>query len=266
MKFKEFCLEIQRTLPNLDDHYEIPNIIPEECKLPQSLLDRIHMDLGMCSELNELMNAISKNDIINITEELCDILWYVGNSMFISLKSNRIGQEQYSIDLKYEFGLTYQVTDGSKLTTTNGVFKDMLCIIYNVSKLQDQTKKYLAYEKPEVVYDYCKNIHYLLGAINNLAYNLKINLEEGMDKNIAKLKSRYSNKFNLEEAVNRDLPKERAILEKGAGDDYPVIKEYFDPPKEINKGNSIKEIEDMNPHLENEGRVFRAMEGGTDGG
>lgn len=42
---------------------------------------------------------------------------------------------------------------------------------------------------------------------------LDLDWEAGLEKNIAKLKARYPNKFTVEDATNRDLDKERAILE-----------------------------------------------------
>ena len=37
--------------------------------------------------------------------------------------------------------------------------------------------------------------------------------DEAMEKNIAKLKARYGDKFSEEAAVERDLGKERSVLE-----------------------------------------------------
>ena len=42
---------------------------------------------------------------------------------------------------------------------------------------------------------------------------LKLDPNETMNKNIAKLKARYPEKFSKEKALNRDLEKEREILE-----------------------------------------------------
>ncbi len=257
MKFKEFCTETQRTLPDLDLQYQLTNgqhkidENPMYDRLPKDLLNRIHMELGICSETHELIDAINKGDKVNISEELVDKLWYIANSLNIAVKSKMIMQDQYNIDLNYQFGIGYQVTDGGKINTT-GVATNLICIVYNVSKLQEFTKKYLAYEKPIVAYDYCKAIHFLLGAINNLAYDLHIDLEEGMDRVIAKLRARYPKAFNLEEAINRDLEEERRILEgintveSGAGDDNPIVKEVSADSREP------------------ETKIFSAMQEGTD--
>jgi NTP pyrophosphatase (non-canonical NTP hydrolase) len=53
----------------------------------------------------------------------------------------------------------------------------------------------------------------ILFYVANAANTLNIDLSEAMDRNIAKLQARYPNKFTEESANNRDLEKERNILE-----------------------------------------------------
>jgi NTP pyrophosphatase (non-canonical NTP hydrolase) len=81
-------------------------------------------------------------------------------------------------------------------------------------ELQDVFKKNLAYGKPidwinvqEEIGDLC---WYLAGLcqINNFDF------EKILDRCIEKLKVRYPNKFNSDDAINRNLEKEREILEK----------------------------------------------------
>ncbi len=82
------------------------------------------------------------------------------------------------------------------------------------AELLDAVKKMLFYGKPldtvnvlEEIGDICWYLAILCDALN-------IDLEKDvLDKNIAKLKSRYPNKFSCNNAINRDLTKERAVLE-----------------------------------------------------
>jgi hypothetical protein len=219
MKFKEYAVEVQRTCPSLDDFHLLS--APGTHTLPQKLLDTVHMRLGMISEVEELMEAIHKKDKVGVGEELTDILWYAANDIRIKLKRQHIDKGSMENLFNYNFGIGLQVTDGGYMTTAEGINAQFNALVFNISKLCDFTKKNLAYSKAEPD-TYVKNMTYLLGAVNNLAYHLKINLELTMDSNIAKLKKRYADKFTIEEAVNRDLVKEREILEKGAGDDYPI--------------------------------------------
>jgi hypothetical protein len=227
MKFKEFAEEVQRTCPDLDEAYLLTSI-PEiqggkSHTLPKNILNTIHMRLGMVSEMDELMTAIHNQDRVNIGEELGDLLWYVANDIRIKQRSSYILWSEMDKLFSYDFSLGMQVTNGGYLTTSEGVNSHFNAIVFNISKLSDPIKKYLAYTKPEPnSSEYIKTMEYMLGAINNLAYNLKINLDDYMEKVVLKLKKRYPDKFTVDAAINRDLDAERKVLETGAGDDYPV--------------------------------------------
>jgi NTP pyrophosphatase (non-canonical NTP hydrolase) len=82
------------------------------------------------------------------------------------------------------------------------------------AELLDAVKKYLIYDKAVDVV----NIKEELG---DLAWYMAIicvwggfDFEDIMEKNIAKLKARYPNRFTNQDALNRDLDKERQILEE----------------------------------------------------
>jgi len=63
--------------------------------------------------------------------------------------------------------------------------------------------------------DYLRRIKYYLIGINNIAFTLGIDLESGMEKNIAKLRNRFPDKFDSDQAINRNTDAERVILEGG---------------------------------------------------
>jgi NTP pyrophosphatase (non-canonical NTP hydrolase) len=219
MNFKEFCEDIQRTLPDLDSEYHLINgkHTKEENlmydRLPKELLNTVHMRLGMVSEIEELMLAIHKNDPVNIGEELTDILWYAGNDLRIQRRKGFISVEFYNSMVNYNFKSGLQATDGGFNTLSDGVDHQLHAIMYNSSKLTDYCKKNLAYGRPEPLDGYTKAITYLLAAVNNLAIHKKIDLEEYMQKVIDKLRKRYPEKFDADKAINRDVDAERKILE-----------------------------------------------------
>jgi len=53
-----------------------------------------------------------------------------------------------------------------------------------------------------------------------------IDIKGSFDINISKLKARYGDKFTSERAINRDLEKERKILEGNSPSDTPTSSLY----------------------------------------
>lgn len=189
MTFQEYHLQTRRTLPHLDVVYSIE---VTGTGLPADLLETVHMVLGMVSEVDELSNAQDKGDIINIQEELVDILWYASNYALL----RKIDISGYAFPRR---GLA-----------------SLEDIALTISKLSDYGKKYLAYKRipnrDNEVRDYFK----LLDTLGEFASIYKINLEQGFQNNIDKLKARFPLKFDmhLAQQENRDLDKERKELEK----------------------------------------------------
>ena len=85
-------------------------------------------------------------------------------------------------------------------------------------ELMDMLKKHIFYGAPfdtvnveEELGDLCWYISLILVSLED--YGSFMKWEDIWEKNIAKLKARYGEKFTEEAAVNRDLKKEREILE-----------------------------------------------------
>lgn len=97
-------------------------------------------------------------------------------------------------------------------------FKNQLHMAIGASteanELLDAYKKSFAYGKPLDKTNVAEEIFDCFWYLINLCRMLRINIEEGMENNIEKLRSRYPEKFTSENALNRDLEKERKILEK----------------------------------------------------
>lgn len=82
-----------------------------------------------------------------------------------------------------------------------------------IGELTDPFKKQFAYNKPIDWTNVREEIGDLMWYIGNLCYILNFDLEEILEKNIEKLKARYPEKFDSHYAIQRDLNKERNILE-----------------------------------------------------
>lgn len=184
MDLKTYQQEATRTMANLG---ELVN-------------DSIHMVIGMNTEvaaelLQPLMNTNTSIDTVNIKEEIGDLMWYIANYATLHKFSltNKLG-------IKYEFE-----------PTPLEVVLDMLI---DIGELQDLDKKLYAYKKP---YDDTKQ-HMYFFHLNQLVLKLcdifKFDFESILETNINKLKARYPEKFNSNDAINRNLDKEREILEQ----------------------------------------------------
>jgi len=81
------------------------------------------------------------------------------------------------------------------------------------NELLDAYKKAFAYGKELDIINISEEIFDTLWYLINLCRMLDIDVEKGMDINISKLRARYPENFTEDKAINRDLVKEREILE-----------------------------------------------------
>lgn len=84
-----------------------------------------------------------------------------------------------------------------------------------VGEITDVYKKNLAYGKPVDLVNVREEIGDLMWYISQLCNYYGWDLEEILQTNIDKLRSRFPNKFNGNDAIKRDLAAERKILENG---------------------------------------------------
>lgn len=87
-------------------------------------------------------------------------------------------------------------------------------ITTEAGELLDAYKKNLAYGKEIDVVNVKEEIFDIMWYLINLCRMLDVDPEFGMQNNIDKLRARYPEKFTSENAINRDLNKERKILEE----------------------------------------------------
>lgn len=89
-------------------------------------------------------------------------------------------------------------------------------------EMGDALKKRLIYGKPLDRTNLKEEIGDVLWYLALLCRALDYDLEDAMAVNIAKLKARYPNKFTSADALNRNLERERSVLEMDPG--VPQIK------------------------------------------
>lgn len=90
----------------------------------------------------------------------------------------------------------------------------LMGMMTEVGELTDVYKKNLAYGKEIDITNVKEEIGDLMWYIAGFCKVNNFNLIEIMQTNIKKLKSRFPDKFTTENALNRDLRRERDILEK----------------------------------------------------
>lgn len=187
MKLEQYRKETPRTLADLGNMH----------------LNSLHMTVGMMTELTEIVECFVKlgdagYDMINLGEEVADAMWYMSN---------------YATIQEVEFE-TLSFDDLLELAGTQDEFVapfDLMFIF--AGRLLDYDKKMFAYGKfynPDLKQD---NFAGLWSALQCFCHEYDIDLEDCMEKNIAKLRARFPEKFTSEHAINRDLVKERQILE-----------------------------------------------------
>lgn len=189
MEFQQYLIESSRTLKSLGKE-----------------LDLLHCATGLVTESAELVDAIKKHvfygkplDVVNIKEELGDLLWYVAIPVRIftdlDLDINRQNDEFYKKKIK------------NNILTKDGLIRYFLsfnAMVFNLSK-------------HIVIRPLEPDFYNVIEDINLICEIYSLDLGEIMDININKLKARFPLNFTNENALNRDLEKERAILEGVVG-------------------------------------------------
>lgn len=122
------------------------------------------------------------------------------NYIELALKTETKDYETISKRYSPEIARLMHATNG--LTTEAGELLDML-------------KKHINYDKDFDKVDAIEELGDIFRCIAIACDALQVSFDQinEMEKNIAKLKARYGDKFSNENAINRDLEKERKILD-----------------------------------------------------
>ena len=165
----------------------------------------LHGAIGLASELAEISCATSAEEIdaTNVLEEMGDLLWYTGIMIDeLGLDADHILNVQPYLERNdYNDKRDYFKAEASEMVIAVGEGIDLL-------------KKSLMYGKD-------LNVEKLGNCLLslNLSIEAVLNLygfvgAQARARNIEKLRARYGEKFTEAAALERDLAKERAILEQ----------------------------------------------------
>ena len=114
----------------------------------------------------------------------------------------------YIEDCKRTESTVFNVMDGDDRLLHAGIG-----MVTEAGEFIDALKKHIFYGKELDRVNLAEEIGDMFWYIAIACDELKVSFEEVQATNIAKLKARYPDKFSLESAENRDLVKERQILE-----------------------------------------------------
>lgn len=168
-------------------------------------LDFLHCVSGLITEFGEFVDPLKRHifygkelDIVNLKEELGDMMWYLAIPIrhFCLEDTNFI--DNFIIE---EYYLYNHINDEINIS-------DIICSLNEDTNSIIQTLYYTPH--------YISSNNELTNLISNI-YGIcdyfKIDFEDMLDSNINKLKARFPEKFTEYHALNRDLIKERNILE-----------------------------------------------------
>ena len=166
----------------------------------------LHAIIGSLTEVEELLENYESGILItdvnkqgSVAEESADIFWYISILYReLNLQTTNNNDHTFVVD-KF---------------TINKPFDVLIEFSKQSLKFLDILKKKLYYNK-EMNIDTMKELSVdMFNLMNYYCEVYNTNVNDILDKNISKLKSRYGDKFTSERAINRDLETERTILEK----------------------------------------------------
>ena len=198
MSVKDYAKEyVEGAIKTKSPHYH-PDAINE---------DLVHAIFGIVTEAAEFMEGLGGRDSfhvdrVNLKEEIGDICWYLAIAQKYYTDNNIevdiFGQEPYDIEFK-------------KVDT----FCEMLVV--TAGELTDVVKRSFYYGKAEKT-SQIENLPCLFMKVFKICQSLSIMLNASIEKimktNLEKLQQRFPDKFSTEKVFDRDLEKEREILEQ----------------------------------------------------
>lgn len=174
-----------------------------------------------------LFHFCNQNETINYENVFKAILWCCEHLNFDVYFSNEDTLEKAKIENKVIYKRPMSLSDfinqsartfANQQSPLSERTLDLLHCVMGASteanELLDQFKKHIFYKKDLDLVNIKEEIGDQMWYLANLVRLLGFDFEEIFRTNIDKLKIRYPEKFDSEKALNRDLDKEREILEK----------------------------------------------------
>ncbi len=166
----------------------------------------LHGAIGLASELSELREMAQKKeiDIVNLKEEMGDLCWYMG------IMINELSITPELIFLSSPINKATELAEQQRIHLNEHI--DDLTV--DIGAMIDVLKKNLMYGKTLNV-DEIKNKLFSIACSIEASLNVyNMTSSESQERNIEKLRARYGEKFTEAAALERNLEKEREILEK----------------------------------------------------
>lgn len=164
----------------------------------------LHAVIGVLTEVEEILDNDGE-DRTNLAEEVGDIFWYlaiIGREFNMDFPEGK----EYSTLFKDKVGYTHNMTSNHII----------IPIIKETCQLLDMMKKKLYYNKPIDDVKFQSITTSIMIHISTYCKMFGLDKKSICQTNIDKLRARYGDKFTSERAINRNLTKEREILEDGA--------------------------------------------------
>lgn len=186
--------------------------------LPAELTTELHGAIGMVTEAGEILDIHKKNlfygkevDKINLVEELGDFMWYL--AIWLHAKKQCDKGLGYFFDERYTRSGNVNFVFGSNNRTypMRNIDKKFYHLVTSAAEILNDTTGHKCDWLTERL---------LLGRVITpiiaICSAFDISMSAVLEKNSNKLRSRSPDVFSEDKAINRDLTKERDILEGGS--------------------------------------------------
>jgi len=186
----------------------------------------LHAALGLADEVGELAAAVEDRavgkpfDDVNLKEELGDLLWYVAIGCDALQTNMYRAAEVYwnqraSENRRKTIGatLSFSYFEGDDKEYQDRLLYGLLSLSVDVGRAVSHMKRHIVYGTKLDPVEMLVGFGGVVYAVHELV-NLKgWAIEEIMELNIAKLRTRYPDRFVDIKAIHRDVDAERRVLE-----------------------------------------------------
>lgn len=104
-----------------------------------------------------------------------------------------------------------------RLSSNARLMHAALGLVTESAEFTDALKKHIYYGKPADAVNLKEELGDIFWYLAIATVELGVSFEDIMDANIMKLRARFPDKFSEDKAINRDVDRERQILELGLG-------------------------------------------------
>ena len=194
---------------------ESKDILSIKNRVDDKMIRLLHASLGMSSELAELVDAIvdpkgGNIDWVNVMEESGDLTWY------LAVAVNALGLDPAITSSCEEAAREYAKISPLTLPrlSKTGALSAIDTTVWAVGNYSDLLKKALFYGKELDMVAMETTVKQIALGIVGICHVSSYSIEDARETNIKKLRARYGEKFTEAAAIERNLEKERSVLEE----------------------------------------------------